>query len=74
MTNEEYTKFVADYRAREFPQLTGAPRVLETGRGVFVIAGTEYGYLHAWDGTIRTWQTRSGARRFLAKHYPTTTN
>jgi hypothetical protein len=69
MTEEQYRAYVADYNAREFPQYTGAPRVLETGRGVFVIAGVDYGYVHNWDGTIRTWQTRSGARSFLRRHF-----
>jgi hypothetical protein len=58
-----------DYVREGLTQYTGQPRVMQTGRGVFVIAGTEYGYLHTREGFVRTWRTRAGASAYLRRHF-----
>ena len=40
------------------------PQVAKLGN-LFCIIGTAYEHVHRADGTIRTWQTKSGAMKFL---------
>lgn len=37
---------------------------------VYIIVGTNYGYIHTAGGDIRTWETASGAYRFLKQYEP----
>lgn len=36
--------------------------------GDWAIVGTDYGYLHTTSGDVRTWKTRSGARKALKRY------
>jgi hypothetical protein len=57
------------YTREGLTQYTGHPRVVQTGRGAYVIAGTDYGYLHTREGFVRTWRTYGGAYSFLRRHF-----
>jgi hypothetical protein len=38
----------------------------------YCLIGTDYGYVHTSAGDVRTWDTISGAKKWLAQNYPST--
>ena len=54
-----------DYRTRQAPAPTVARFTVSPGVVRFVVIGTDYGHIHTTGGEIRTWNSYSGARRFL---------
>ena len=55
-------------RQAETPQI--ARLAIRPGEYRFIVIGTQYGYIHTTGGDVRTWQTRSGAARFLKGYVP----
>lgn len=50
-------------RAVRAPDFIYHSSVPASQRTLWVVAGTDYGYLHTAAGDIRTWKTRSGAAK-----------
>ena len=40
----------------------------ETTLTKYICIGTDYGYIHTSGGDVRTWDSYSGARKFLVRH------
>ncbi len=61
---------VVDIRCRQVdkPQIAKLRIVGSAYR--FIVIGTQYGYIRTTGGDVRTWQTRSGAARFLKRYVP----
>jgi hypothetical protein len=55
------------YREKSRNGETVLPQVATVGNK-FCCVGTLYGHIHTTGGDLRTWQSYSGARRFLTKY------
>lgn len=55
-----------DLTIRTFP--TDAITATETVVTKYICIGTAYGYIHTSCGDVRTWDSYSGARKFLVKY------
>lgn len=59
-----------DIRAREPSAPTVARYRMGDGTYRYVVIGTAYGPIHKTDGSLRTWGSYSGARRFARNYSP----
>lgn len=57
-----------DARCREVSKPQVARLIFAHGQTVYVVIGTEYGYLHTTSGDVRFWQSYSGAYRGMRQY------